>query len=48
MILRLLIVLGLALCLPACGTKSELDLPNGKPSPRGQADPSQPTNPITR
>jgi hypothetical protein len=48
MIVRLLIVLGLAIWLPACGTKSELDLPNGKPSPHGQADPSQPPNPITR
>ena len=48
MIMRLLIVVGLALWLPACGTKSELDLPNGKPSPKGQIDPSQPPNPITR
>jgi predicted small lipoprotein YifL len=48
MIMRLLIVLGLALWLPACGTKSELYLPNGKPSPKDQADPSQPPNPITR
>ncbi len=48
MIMRLLIVLGLALCLPACGTKSELDLPNGKPPPKNQIDPSQPPNPITR
>ncbi|MGD0190465.1 MAG: hypothetical protein ABSD74_06975 [Rhizomicrobium sp.] len=48
MIIRLLIAFGLILAVPACGTKSELDLPNGKPSPKGQADPSQPPNPITR
>ncbi len=48
MILRLLIVLGLALWLPACGTKSELDLPSGKRAPKGEVDPSQPPSPITR
>ena len=48
MILRLLVVLGLLLSTPGCGTKSELDLPNGKPNPHGERDPSQPPNPITR
>jgi len=48
MILRILIVLGLALAIPACGTKNELDLPNGKPNPSGQKDPSEPPNPIVR
>ncbi|HEY5047531.1 MAG TPA: hypothetical protein VII49_05880 [Rhizomicrobium sp.] len=48
MMLRLLVVFGLTLWIPACGTKSELDLPNGKPSPKGQIDPSQPPSPISR
>lgn len=48
MILRLLLALGLMLSLASCGTKSELDLPNGKPNPHGQPDPSQPPNPISR
>jgi len=48
MILRVLIVLSLALGIPACGTKTELDLPNGKPPPKGQVDPSQPPAPIER
>jgi hypothetical protein len=52
MILRLLtralIIVGLALAVPACGTKSELILPNGKASPHGQKDPSQPPQPIGR
>jgi predicted small lipoprotein YifL len=48
MIMRLMIVVGLVLWLPACGTKSALDLPSGKPAPKGQSDPSMPPNPITR
>jgi hypothetical protein len=48
MIVRMLIVIGLAMWLPACGTKSELDLPNGKSSPKNQVDPSQPPQPISR
>ena len=48
MMLRLFLALGLLLAIPACGTKSELDLPNGKSNPVGQKDPSQPPNPITR
>ena len=48
MMLRLLIALSLLLAIPACGTKSELDLPSGKPSPHGEPDPSQPPNPIAR
>lgn len=48
MILRLLLVFGLLVWLPACGTKSELDLPNGKPGPKGQLDPSLPPRSITR
>jgi predicted small lipoprotein YifL len=48
MILRLLLVFSLLVWLPACGTKSELDLPNGKSNPKGQQDPSMPPNPISR
>jgi len=48
MMLRLLLVFSLLLCLPACGTKSELDLPNGNHNPRGEPDPSLPPTPISR
>jgi len=48
MILRLFLALYLALAVSACGTKSNLDLPNGKPTPKNQHDPSQPPNPIVR
>ena len=40
--------LALALTLAGCGTKTELLLPNGKPNPAGQKDPSQPPSPISR
>jgi predicted small lipoprotein YifL len=46
LILRLLVVLGLLLAIPACGTKDDLLLPNGKESPKGQKDPSRPQRPI--
>jgi len=48
MILRLIVVLALAIPVCACGTKSELLLPDGKPSPHNQKDPSQPPSPISR
>ena len=52
MILRLftraLIIVSLALAVPACGTKSELIPPNGKAGPKSQKDPSQPPQPIGR
>jgi predicted small lipoprotein YifL len=48
MILRFLVVLALMLPAAGCGTKSELLLPSGKPSPRDQNDPSQPPSPISR
>ena len=47
-ILRLLIVLGLALAVPACGVKSDLLLPNGKSTPKNQKDPARPPQPIGR
>jgi predicted small lipoprotein YifL len=46
MILRLLIVLAFALSLQACGTKSNLDMPNGNPTPKGEKDPSRPPHSI--
>jgi hypothetical protein len=48
MILRLFLVTCLLVWVSGCGTKSELDLPNGKPNPKGQSDPSLPPHPIIR
>jgi predicted small lipoprotein YifL len=48
MILRLVLIVSLALTAAACGTKSELIMPNGKPNPKSQNDPSQPPQPIGR
>lgn len=46
--MRAAIVLALAaaLMLSACGVKSDLLLPNGKPPPQNQKDPSHPPEPI--
>jgi predicted small lipoprotein YifL len=48
MILRLFMALVLVCAVSGCGTKSNLDLPNGKPTPKNQHDPSQPPSPIVR
>ncbi|HEY2445323.1 MAG TPA: hypothetical protein VGI20_06260 [Rhizomicrobium sp.] len=48
MILRILVVVALLLPSSGCGFKSELLLPDGKPTPRDQKDPSQPPSPISR
>jgi predicted small lipoprotein YifL len=48
MILRCVLAASLALGLTACGTKSNLLNPDGKPTAAGQKDPSEPPNPITR
>lgn len=48
LILRLLVVLGLLLAVPACGTKDDLIMPNGKATPKGQKDPSKPQRPIAQ
>ena len=48
MFLRLLILLGLVLAVPACGVKSDLLMPNGKTTPKNQKDPSRPPQPIGR
>jgi predicted small lipoprotein YifL len=36
----------LAFSLSACGVKSDLVKPDGKPTPKDQRDPSRPPNPI--
>jgi len=46
--LRLVVAIGLALTIAACGTKSNLLKPDGNPTPKSEKDPSQPPNPITR
>jgi predicted small lipoprotein YifL len=50
MIARRVIAIALALAfvlpLAACGTKTNLDLPNGKPAPKNERDPSRPPQPI--
>jgi predicted small lipoprotein YifL len=46
MILRLLIVLGLAFSVASCGVKNNLVMPNGKETPKKQKDPSQPPQPL--
>ncbi len=46
MILRLLMIFALALAIPACGTKGDLLKPDGKETPKGQKDPSQPDEPL--
>ena len=42
MTLRMAIVLALALGVAGCGVKSDLLLPGGKPTPKGEKDPSKP------
>jgi predicted small lipoprotein YifL len=44
----LAVSISLALVLGGCGTKSNLDLPNGKPAPKDERDPSRPPQPIGR
>jgi predicted small lipoprotein YifL len=46
--LKLLVAFALMLPVAACGTKTELLMPNGKPTPHDQRDPSQPPSPISR
>ena len=44
--MRILLLLGLALALTACGVKSDLVMPDGKATPKTQHDPSRPPQPI--
>jgi predicted small lipoprotein YifL len=46
--LKLFVAAALVMPIAACGTKTELLMPNGKPTPRDQRDPSQPPSPISR
>lgn len=48
-LLRLFLVVSLALSgATACGTKSSLLKPDGQKTAKGQKDPSEPPNPISR
>jgi predicted small lipoprotein YifL len=47
-LLKLFLAFALTLPVAACGTKTELLKPDGKPTPRDQRDPSQPPSPISR
>jgi len=40
--LRMIVAVVLALGVAACGVKSDLVAPDGKPTPKGQKDPSKP------
>jgi predicted small lipoprotein YifL len=44
--MRIVSVLAVLLLLAGCGVKNELVLPDGKPTPKGQHDPSKPPLPI--
>jgi predicted small lipoprotein YifL len=47
-VLRLALAFGLVVSVPACGIKSDLLMPSGKPTPKNQKDPSRPPQPIGR
>ena len=40
--LRVILAIALAIAVSSCGVKSDLLLPDGKPTPKGQKDPSKP------
>ncbi|HJW42512.1 MAG TPA: lipoprotein [Rhizomicrobium sp.] len=44
MSLRIVLAMALAFSLAGCGVKNDLVMPDGKPTPRGQKDPSKPPN----
>jgi hypothetical protein len=46
MILRLLLILGLSFAVVSCGIKNDLIMPNGKETPKGEKDPSNPPQTI--
>ena len=46
MIMRILVAVAFAFALASCGVKNDLVMPNGKPTPKGQHDPSEPPQPI--
>ncbi len=46
MIRRILALGALVLVLAGCGVKANLVMPDGKPTPKGQHDPSRPPSPL--
>ena len=48
MILRMLMALALVFAVSGCGTKTNLETPSGKKTPKGQVDPSLPPSPINK
>jgi predicted small lipoprotein YifL len=49
---RQVLAVAMALCLTgtltACGVKEDLEKPNGKPTKKGEQDPSKPTSTLGR
>ncbi len=43
---RFALLLLASLLLAACGVKSDLETPNGNPTPADQQDPSKPPHPL--
>ena len=43
---RFALILLATLFLASCGVKSDLSMPNGKPTPGDEQDPSKPPKPI--
>jgi predicted small lipoprotein YifL len=39
---RVILAIALAFAVASCGVKNDLVLPDGKPTPKGQKDPSKP------
>ncbi|MBV9046428.1 MAG: lipoprotein [Alphaproteobacteria bacterium] len=48
MSLRLVIAFALALGVAGCGVKNDLVMPDGKPTPKGEKDPSKPPQQMGR
>jgi len=46
--LNLALALALLLSVSGCGVKSDLVMPDGKATPKGEKDPSKPPSPIGR
>ena len=48
MMRRIFALVALSLVLASCGVKTDLLLPDGKPTPKDQNDPSKPPHPLGR
>lgn len=46
MIRRMLALMALSIFIAGCGVKTDLVMPSGKSTPKGQKDPSQPKHPL--